>query len=276
MKVKQVFDSYLQSTRLEARTQRHYKSVMKPVLEEIGEQHVETLRFSDYERIKSALRGRKPSSLNQSLTVTRMVVQYAVNLGAVPQSPFAGARGVKSGNSHRDFLSISERDELLAACTDSTHKLMIAIAVFTGLRKSEMFGLRWDDVDMVARTITVRRTMDRPGTTKDYGKTDSSLRVIPFPEKLHNLLFSKRSEGFIFSPSNSEFANPGEEILRKYTDRQVCWHSLRNTFASALVQKNVSLVKIAHLLGHSKVSNTLYRYARVHGTSQLHEEVNLL
>jgi integrase len=274
MNVTQLFNQYLASQKLERNTQRNYTSAMKDVLAVVGTRPVTALTQADYETVKAALRHKKPSTANFALTVFKTIVKHSVDLGVHIDSPFVRARGVKQNYTPRNFLSRAERDEVLEKCTDPAHKLMIAMAALTGVRKSELFALRWDDIDLEAKTLTVRRTMERPGQVKEYAKTTSSLRVIPLPEKLFSLL--NKSEGYIFSPTVSEFDNPTDNILKKYTDKDVCWHSLRNTFASALVEKNVSLIKIAWLLGHSKVSATLYRYARVHSTSQLHEEVNLI
>lgn len=277
MKVKDIYEEYLKNNRLQRVTERNYTSALKPVFKLIGNRHIETLTFADYEKIKSALKGRKISSINQSLTITRIIVAYGVNLGVVSQSPFTGARGIKGGIQYRDFLSIEERDEMLNRCINLKHRLLLEMAVFTGLRKSELFGLMWKDICFKKKTLTMCRTMERLGKIRDYGKTASALRVLPLPDRLiKRLKIVKRKDGFIFPYIASEFNNPTNEILRKYTTKKVCWHSLRNTFASALVQKNISLIKIASLLGHSKVSNTLYRYARIYNTSQLHDEINLI
>lgn len=283
MTVNQLYAAYLKSHRVKKTTERHYNTVLKPILEAIGDRQIDTIRFTDYENLKVILsrgkqkRSKKVSTINQSLTVIRMVMAYGVNLGLLQVSPFQGARNLKCGVRHRDFLSIEERDLMLARCRELRHKVLLEMSVFTGLRKSELFGLRWEDICWQTKTLTVKRSMDRLGQTKDYVKTESSLRTIPLAEKLiWRLKDNVDTKGYMFAPSPSEFKNPTKYILKKYTDRKVCWHSLRNTFASALVEKNVSLVKIAFLLGHTKVSNTLYRYARVHSTSQLHTEVNLI
>ena len=269
--ITQTFESYVATRRLERNTQKAYFSAMRHMVQVFGDVDVKSLSEDAGTRLMAHLRSLSPSSANQVLTTVKLVFKgCCVSLNV---------KGVRVKSNPRNFLEVDERDAMLEKVSDLRHRAIISVAVFTGVRKSELFALTRDDIDLRGKTLTVRRSMESMHTIKDYGKTTSSFRQIPLCDKVIEVLteYLKDVRDIeVFRPTASEFADPTKNILKPYTKKKVCWHSLRNTFACALIVKNVSLVKIAWLLGHSKVSPALFRYARISQTSQLYEEVNLL
>jgi integrase len=269
--ITQTFEHYITTRRLERNTQKAYFSAMRHVIRVFGDVDVKSLSEDAGTRLMAHLRSLSPSSANQVLTTVKIVFKgCCVSLNV---------KGVRVKSNPRNFLDMDERDAMLDQVTDLRHRAILSVAVYTGVRKSELFALTRDDIDLQGKTLAVRRSMESMHTIKDYGKTTSSFRQIPLCNKVVDILteYLKDAKGpEVFQPTASEFTDPTKHILKLYTQKKVCWHSLRNTFACALIVKNVSLVKIAWLLGHSKVSPALFRYARISQTSQLYEEVNLL
>lgn len=169
----------------------------------------------------------------------------------------------------------------------SSRNLGLLIAIGTGLRIGEICGLRWEDVDVGAKTITVNRTIERISKRTEDGtgvksklifstpKSESSNRTVPLPSSVVQIVknFSKtvRPDYYVVT-SNAKPTEP--RTYRNYYKKTVgdilgfdCllkFHALRHSFASVMIENNVDVKTVSQLLGHSDVSITLDTY--VHPT----------
>jgi integrase len=137
----------------------------------------------------------------------------------------------------------------------------INIALFTGLRKSEIFGLRWSDFDFTNRLLTLQATQ-----TKAQRR-----RVVALSEKLvEELLLLERATEYYVQLSPNAYVFPVRDTkkamarFQKETglDYKIGWHHFRHNFASTLVLKEVPLHLVMSLMGHSKLETT-QRYLSV-------------
>ena len=152
---------------------------------------------------------------------------------------------------------------------------LYATAIYTGLRAGELFGLRWTDVDLDRKLITVRRTYDQE-TTKT-----SKIRHVPILEPLHPRLkaWRERNPGKLVFPNEDGklqtkdprairdiFAGVLKEAniahLQASDAEKMTFHDLRHTFASMWMQRGQDLFKLQHILGHTSIKLTM-RYAHL-------------
>ena len=133
---------------------------------------------------------------------------------------------------------------------------MVLLLINTGMRRGEMFNLRWQDVDFVNKRITVI------GNTSKTGQT----RYIPLNEEAFNVLSiwqrqTKRYSGLVFVGKNGKrFTNIDKAwkvLLRDAKINDFRLHDLRHHFASRLVSAGVDLNSVRELLGHSDIKMTL-------------------
>lgn len=152
----------------------------------------------------------------------------------------------------------------------------IALAKSTGLRIGELCALRWGDIDLEKRILTVRHTIQRIQTPKGIKRTklvitepksESSKRKIPIPEFLIDFLrkFRGKEEEFVLSgktkptePRTMQYRFA--RILKKVGLPSVHFHALRHMFASACVRLGFDVKALSEILGHSSVELTLNRY----------------
>lgn len=180
-------------------------------------------------------------------------------------------------------LSPDEASRLIAEADQGYYRTFFLTAVLTGARVGELTALTWPDVDFDAATIAIRRSVswakDRTseGTSKPRfyePKTPSSRRLIPLtPELLSALKRWKlacppSALGLVFPNAEgtprhrSTIAQEGlRPALKRAKLRQVTIHSLRHTFASALIIDGQKVTRVADLLGHSDPGVTLKVYA---------------
>lgn len=161
------------------------------------------------------------------------------------------------------------------------------LALHTGLRKGELLGLRWEDLDLDAGTAAIRRTLQRTSTgglTTLPTKTRASERRIALPTRcLHSLKLhheqQKREreaagamwqrdepvfttvQGRPIDPTN--LTRTFNALLRKASLRRIRFHDLRHSTATLLLEQGVELVVIKELLGHAHIGVTATVYAHV-------------
>ncbi len=210
--------------------------------------------------------GLSPSTRRNVQIVTRVILRSAVDAGflaSMPKLPRLPKVGRKVPNPiHRDKL-----DAILAVAS-FTARLAFALAAFAGLRRSEVPGLRWSDVDLKGNTITVRRAITRgEETTPKSGDH----RVIPIAEPLRRLLESAATTrknpwaSVALTTHGEPWGESGLNQTFKRAQKRAglggwCFHDLRHFFASELFRKGVPAPVVQMLLGHADLATT-QRYA---------------
>ncbi|MBC3841828.1 site-specific integrase [Streptacidiphilus sp. 4-A2] len=228
-----------------------------------------------------------PLTLAYVHSVLKSALEHAVREEEIPRNV---ARNVRMGTPRpRRFepLTTEEARALLAATDGHLLSALFELALRTGLRKGELLGLRWEDLDLTGGTASIRRTLQRTnsgGLTALPTKTQSSERRIALPtECLHSLEqhrdrqarereaagTSWRASGYVFTrPDGSPIEGATltrhfNALLRRAALRRIRFHDLRHSAATLLLEQGVELVVIKELLGHAHIGVTATVYAHV-------------
>src|SRR5215510_10861389 len=116
--------------------------------------------YKDKDGAVTITRTRSISAVNRELQLLRRILNVAVAEGLIIRSPFSNSRSLISIADERKrerILTREEEERLLAACTDKRERIrpIVICAIDTGMRKSEILGLKWTDINLVERIITV-------------------------------------------------------------------------------------------------------------------------
>lgn len=188
-----------------------------------------------------------------------------------------------------DFLNEDETKEMLYSLQSEplTYRTMIMLLIYTGMRRGELFGLEWKDIDFENGYLNIVRTSQYIGNktliTKEP-KTKSSRRCMKISQSLVDLLKEYRAfQSEQRLKTGSEWHNTDRlftqwnglpmypdsltkwfsNFLKRHNLRQVTLHSLRHTNATLLIAEGTDIRTVSSRLGHSNTATTLNIYTHV-------------
>jgi integrase len=177
-------------------THRTYVSALKPYVQEIGSREMGQISFSDIESIvrNQASEGKSKRTVSLGLTLTRSVFARAIREGVVLRNVAEGVSALGNPPKTRSALS---HDEYRSVSSAAEQQPMAAawILLLHGLRRSEVLGLQWQDIDLKSNTTTLTicrgRTEGNGNTTPP--KTRQGSRILPLSEELEKSLRTWRA-----------------------------------------------------------------------------------
>lgn len=267
----------------------------------------------DVERFKTkrTRAGIKPATINRDLDRIRKVFSCAVEWGFVAEHPLRKVKRRKVDNERVRYLADGEEKRLRKALSDreaerrkqrargnawceqrgaderpmwpadgfSDHVTpLVLVALNTGMRRGELFGLDWRSVNLPAKLLTVEAGNAKSGKTRHLPLNAEALDVLSRWKKRHAGKGREPQSGLVFPSLNgARFDNinkawAGIVAAAKLVDFN--FHDLRHDFASRLVMAGVDLNTVRVLLGHADIKMTL-RYAHL-APSHLADAVAML
>lgn len=270
----------------------------------LGDLPLTKVTAAQVEALASAMlrRGLKPKTIRNVIAFLHSIFEHALSKGWCTDNPVRRAARPKrrrAGDAATDlrFLTVDELDAVIRAIPDDVvHRVpaatrrgrvgsapppppdvlgpvlrvVILAAAMTGIRQSELLGLRWKHVDWSAQRLRVRNACVR-GEHSEQGKSDlSTPRSVPLADRLVGELDRWSKQSLYTGPDDLVFAHPqsGKPLDRtKVTRRfkQACgdaglepirFHDLRHTFATRLAASGTPLRTIQEFLGHADAKTT--------------------
>ena len=195
-------------------------------------------------------------------------------------------RPTPTPRSNFEPFTAAEARRYLRVAKTHRHGVLYELALRTGLRQGELLGLRWDDLDLDAGYLTVRRTLARTpgGATFQDVKTHRSARRITIPnECITSLRWYRRRQqidqrdagdtwrdlGLVFAratggPLDPAYVHRNHHVICDLADtRKIRFHDLRHSAATLLLEQGVELIVVKDLLGHAQINTTADIYAHV-------------
>ena len=210
----------------------------------------------------------KKSTVNREIDLLKSLLERAVEWDYLKANPSKGVQKFRLDIEEPAFLTSVQGADVLRTATGQMRGF-IAVGLNAGLRKGEMFALKWDDVDLEREELRVR---------KSKGKR---FRVIPMNETLVDVLNTHprhtRSPYVFFNPDGSPWRDVRksfEAVLKKAGVARIRIHDMRHTFVTHLVMRGVDLNTVKELAGHQDIATTM-KYAHL-APGHLKDSVELL
>lgn len=223
----------------------------------------------------------------------RKALDIATKLEIIPNNPADRIERPKKSQFIGDFYSIDELEKLFYACRSDPIEIVVLIASFYGLRRSEVLGLKWSSIDFEKNIITIKHKViqrnakkNRSMVLKDKTKNKASYRSLPLLPTIATALkkhknqinknklicgntYHKEFEDYICVDFKGKLFRPEyitnhfQIILKNNGLRHIRFHDLRHSCASLLLSKGVPMKAIQEWLGHSTYSTTANFYAHL-------------
>ena len=211
------------------------------------------------EKFKKYLKEERYSSnatINKYLSALSKMYNLGIESGIIKANPVRAVKKLREENYKIRYLTADEEKRMFKAIDETFPylKQIITCALQTGMRRGEIFNLKWSDIDFEFGFIELLKTKS--------GKS----RKIPISESLMAILESiERNSDYVFvNPQTqkpfTDIHNSFRTVLRMADIKNFRFHDLRHTVATRLVEKGIDLVVVKEILGHSKIDTTM-RYA---------------
>jgi integrase len=272
-----------------ARTYERYEAIMRlhvaPVL---GTLPLAKLRPLHLQRLYSQLQEGGMSAAGVSKVHARLhsALRQAVRWQMLPYNPADGVESPKAQRSEVRALTEAETARLLSAAEGSRLHAPLALAVSTGMRRGELLGLRWRDVDLEGSALSVAQALEetRAGVAPKAPKTAHSRRRVALPPSAVAVLREHRKahaaerllRGSDYEDNNLVFPAPDGSpwrpsafsmafmrMVRAAGLPPMRLHDLRHTHASQLMRAGVNPKVVQERLGHASIGITLDLYSHV-------------
>lgn len=238
--------------------------------------------------------GRKGSTMVAYHNLFKQALKYGVERRKLRYSVVDGVERPDVEKYLGDYYTVEEALAALKAFKGHPLYIPVLLAVYYGLRRSEVLGLRWSSIDFAAGTISIEHKVidgyDEEGNkclkTSDAMKTENSRRTLPLvdfvAQELRAEKIKQENNYCLFGNSNrynrsymdyicvdelgtlirpAYISDTFKTQLAKHGLRVIRYHDLRHTCASLLAKAKVPLYDIAHWLGHSSTTTTEMYYA---------------
>ncbi len=256
------------------------KILERHLIPTFGSHRLDRIGIRDVDRFKAAQLEAElgPKTINNHLTVLQRMLSLALEYELIDRVP--PIKRLRVPEPEFDFLDFDEADRIVdGASSEPAWQAFILVALHTGLRRGELLALEWDDVDLRARTIRVRRSRvrGRTGTPKGHRSrivplNATALAALKRHRHLRGPLVFCQEDGSHWR--GHQVRPPLRRACKKAGLRQVSCHVLRHSFASHLVMRGASMKAVQELLGHTDIKVTM-RYAHL-GPAQRESAVALL
>ncbi len=230
----------------------------------------EVQKFVSQKITKDGLSAKSAVNL---LVLLKGIFKHAQIWGYLSHNPASLVQRPRVEQKEMDFLTPDEI-RLFLKNVDSSHHCMMLTAVLTGMRRGELLGLKWGDIDWERSEIIVRRSLYKSGfvTTKSK-RSNRRIQVSPMllsALRRHRLTAPQSDLQLIFCNSDGQPLDPDNMIKREFHPaldraglRRIRFHDLRHTYASLLIAQGENIKFVQQQLGHASAKTTLDRYGHL-------------
>lgn len=251
------------------------------------------------EKIKAGYSSKTVKSIE---VIINSALDKAFKLRIIEENPNLFTTIPKKEKYEAKVLTLKEVECILTESREDPLYPIVITALYTGLRKGEIMALKWDNIDFEGKKIYVKnslcRVVDEIPDEKGCRharyeimspKTKKSVRTIPMLSEVYEALIEQKrrqdkdkeknrdiydDQGFVFANevgnylAQRSFMTRYHNFLKEYGITDIRFHDLRHTFASLLIESDISMKVIQELLGHSNIATSMDLYTHISETKK--------
>jgi integrase len=272
----ELLDEYLRRKDLRARDEaerklRRRKEAARVELlrARLGHLPVTAITPKDVEALYEDLKGRQVgtgdearslavATVNRYMKLLHAVLRFGLRRGLLLTNPAASVEFARENNARNRCLSADEEARLMKALPAWMRPLVV-VAIHTGMRRGELLGLRWEDIDLDSRQLRIRR--DKAGDGRWVVLNSEAVEALKTAKRrsVAGPLVFCTPEGHSLATNFKRYWQPAVRTAGLTAFR---FHDLRHTFASRLVARGVSSYIVQHA-GGWRTASMMQRYAHL-------------
>lgn len=243
------------------------------ILPMIGDYRLRDISPMHIQKIMVNLSGKSNSLQSKVLSNLRAIFNVAQENGLIAKSPVSSTLKLNGKKTQeKEPLTSADCNLLLNQVKNPRAKTFLLTALHTGLRRGEILGLQWDDIDFKAKMIHVRHNAvitEHETTVNDFLKTAAGQRDIPLTEELEEWLRRQKKSAhsqYVIAMENhkpltkSSYRSLWRLIERELPEKHITAHILRHTYITRLFEAGLDVKEVQYLAGHSTMDMTLKVY----------------
>jgi len=252
---------YLESVKEDKKPSNYQRllSLMRQVNREFETKIIQEITAQEIEKYKGKRKKQvKPATINREVALLKHMFTKALEWGRLKENPAKKVKLLDGEVERVRYLMPDEIKTLLSKCDDFLRPIVI-VAVNTGLRKGELFSLRWRDINFEVGIISILKTNTKNKTRKDIPMNKAVTATLTGMSRRGQHVFCKEDGAILkYSSVRKSFG----KAVRKSGIEDFRFHDLRHSFASNLVMAGVDILIVQQLMGHKDLKMTL-RYSHL-------------
>ena len=229
---------------------------------------------------KGQPKGLSPKTIRNIHQILSSALKLAQEQRIILTNPAEGCALPKVEHREMKTLPVEQLQSFLREAKDSGVFELYYLELATGLRRGELLGLKWEDIDLEHGDLRVRRQIARINgkVVEAPLKTKNAYRTLPLAEDTISILNEQKkkvgSSPWVFPSATGGPISPDSvlhmlhRVLKRAGLPQVRFHDLRHTFATLALQNGVDIKTVSGMLGHFSAGFTLDTYAHVTTSAQ--------
>ena len=265
------------SKKIRPTTMVGYRTILNHFYPAFGDMRFAEISTATLQEFLNAHHNLAEKYLKDMMKFMSSICKDAIEDGVITTNPAASRRltipsekvTVREALTKEEFTDILQNLQRLP----ERRKTMMALFCLTGMRRGEVLGLRWEDIDKKHGLIHVRRSVTYAGPVPIVGdtKTENGLRSIPLTDKLLDYLNDEGKTGYVICSQDPEkpicyrsYNNDWRRIASTIDVHGATPHILRHTYLTFLASLGTDPKTISAIAGHADIQITMNRY--VHKT----------
>ena len=246
----------------------------KVILEFFGDgedvNKIKACKIEDFKKHLKDNRKNSNSTINKYISALSKMYNLGIENKIIKDNPVREVKKLREENHKIRFLTKEKEIRLFKAIDSSFPYLrpLVVCALQTGMRRGEIFNLKWSNIDFEYGFIELLQT--KSGKARKIPLSDSLSKELNKLPQESDYVFINKQTGLPYTDIHKSFTT----VLKEANIENFRFHDLRHSVATRLVEKNIDLVVVKEILGHSKIDTTM-RYAHAVPKRKI-EAINVL
>lgn len=236
-----------------------------------GDRYIEDITAQDIQQFMNERKHLARKSINSYCRLLEQILDVAMEDKIIEENPAKSKRLANPSDKSKPREALPEAifREIVAnlfKLENCLEKLMLALLIFTGIRKNEVLGLKWEDIDFDEKCIHIRRGVTHVGNPAIIGtpKTKSGYRDLYFGDNLEAILLAMKGKGFVFG-GEKPLSLKSYNTLMKHMKMKIDLHGatphvLRHTYLTLAAGENIDAKTLQSMAGHADHQVTMNVY----------------